>query len=87
MRESFRPLWEKNMLTVDEIVSCVLTLPIDERRRLADLLEISLADDGLSAAWSEEIDRRLAAHDRGETTSVDAYDMLERVRAKLSGTV
>ena len=54
---------------VAELAAQGRTLPPEERVRLLDLLLESLQDaspSNVEDAWSEEIERRVAAHDRGE---------------------
>jgi putative addiction module component (TIGR02574 family) len=61
-----------------------------DREALADALWFSVdhrADDDierypLSPAWKAEIDRRLAAYDRGEVETVDAFEHLRILREK-----
>jgi putative addiction module component (TIGR02574 family) len=59
-------------------------LTSQERRELVDLLEAELTDEGtpeeIEAAWVEEVERRIAAAERGETTFVDADEVLTRMR-------
>ena len=76
------------MLLRDEILQQALNLRPDDRAYLADLLEQSLpvvpvATPEIAAAWSQEIARRVAAYDRGETTAVDFETALEHVRQAL----
>lgn len=62
-----------------------LALPVDERMRLVDTLLESLnpgSDDLIDAAWYDEVERRLAALDRGEATLVNGEEVFERLRAK-----
>ena len=73
----------------DEIAEQALTLPPVDRAFLADLLEQSLPDeefatDEIAAAWTNEIDRRLDAFDRGETKAVDAKTAIEEMRRGLA---
>jgi len=59
-------------------------LPRDERERLVDELLESLnepASAELDAAWSAEIERRLAAYDRGEVQALAAEEVFARARA------
>lgn len=72
------------MQTVEEIAARALELSTADRLYLADLLDVSLVDAGVSEAWAIELERRLSAYDRGETVSIDASDLVERVRRKLS---
>jgi putative addiction module component (TIGR02574 family) len=66
-----------------------LTLPPEDRAYLADVLERSLdpgpfATPEIAAAWSEEINRRIAAYDRGETRAIDMDTSLSRIRQVLA---
>ena len=72
----------------EQIAQQALALPPEDRTYLADVLEQSLthgefATPEIAAEWGAEIDRRLAAYDRGETQGVDAQTALERLRARL----
>ena len=54
---------------VAELAAQGRTLPPEERVRLLDLLLESLQEaspSNFEDAWSKEIERRVAAHDRGE---------------------
>ena len=59
----------------------------DERREMFDWLEIEFPgerSDGtpeeIEAAWLEEVGRRIAKAERGETTFVDAEEAIARAR-------
>ena len=59
-------------------------LPREERERLVDELLESLnepASTELDAAWSAEIERRLAAYDRGEVQALSAEEVFAKARA------
>jgi putative addiction module component (TIGR02574 family) len=59
-------------------------LPPEERERLVDALLESLnepASAQLDAAWSAEIQRRLAAYDRGEVVALSAEEVYAKARA------
>ena len=69
------------------IVEEARKLTPDERREMFDLLEIEFAgehSDGtpeeVEAAWLEEVERRVAKAERGETTFVDAEEVIARAR-------
>ncbi|GAB1390664.1 MAG: hypothetical protein AMXMBFR78_16460 [Rubrivivax sp.] len=67
-----------------ELAQRTLSLPADERARLAELLLSSLEAEPMSsveAAWDEEIRRRLAAYDRGEVQAIDAEQVFARASA------
>jgi putative addiction module component (TIGR02574 family) len=77
------------MTTRDQIAEQALALPPEDRIYLADVLEQSLsggefATPEIAAEWAAEIDRRIAAYDRGETHGVDAQTALERIRTRLA---
>jgi putative addiction module component (TIGR02574 family) len=58
-------------------------LPREERERLVDALLESLnepASLALDEAWSAEIDRRLAAYDRGEVVALPAEEVFAKAR-------
>jgi hypothetical protein len=58
-----------------------------ERREMFDWLDVEFADersDGtpeeIEAAWLEEVRLRIAKAERGETTPIDADQVLQRLR-------
>ncbi len=64
------------MLSREDVLEQVLALPPADQAYVADCVEQQLSADGIvspdvAEAWSQEIDRRIAAYDRGETTAVD----------------
>jgi len=68
----------------DELARQALLLGPEDRVYLADLLEQSLAQGetprGIAAAWSEEIDRRIEAYDRGSAAADDFETSLAAIR-------
>jgi putative addiction module component (TIGR02574 family) len=55
----------------------------EDRSRLVDMLLESLHEEPLAdveAAWDEEVERRLAAYDRGEIQAVDGEEVLAKAR-------
>lgn len=77
------------MTTREQIAQQALALPPEDRTYVADVLEQSLtsgefATPEIAAEWIAEIDRRMAAYDRGETPGVDAQTALERIRTRLA---
>jgi putative addiction module component (TIGR02574 family) len=73
----------------EEIAQQALSLGPEDRAYLADVLEQSLAAGGpataeIEAAWSAEIDRRIAAYDRGDVQSADFETALARIRQHLA---
>ena len=73
----------------NEILQQALALDLADRVFLADELERSLpptafASDEIATAWSEEIDRRIAAYDRGEATAIRFDSALDHIRTALA---
>jgi hypothetical protein len=72
------------------IVEEARKLTPEERREMFDWLDVEFAgerSDGtpeeIEAAWLEEVRRRIAQSERGETTPVDLEEALARARALL----
>ena len=68
---------------VAELAEQARTLPADERSRLVELLLESLHESPLAeveAAWAKEIERRVAAHARGEVETFAAEDVFAEAR-------
>ncbi len=64
---------------VSELAARGRTLPPEERVRLLDLLLESLEETAAVAtqdAWAKEIERRVAAHERGEGKLHDADEVI-----------
>ena len=77
------------MTTRDHVLQQALALPPEDRAFLADRLDESLskgefASAGIAAAWTAEIDRRIAAFERGEVQSSDSEAAIERMRLYLA---
>lgn len=73
----------------EEIIQQALGLPPDDRAYVADTLEQSLPHDDfaspeLAAAWSDEINRRIAAYDRGEAQGLEFDAALDHLRQTLA---
>lgn len=71
-----------------EIEQELLTLPQAERARLAHRLIVSLDEDvppneGIEAAWLEEVKRRDAEIERGEAKLIPAEEAMRRVSEAL----
>lgn len=69
--------------TASEIAQRAKQLPPEERERLVDELLVSLNESAyaeLDSAWSAEIERRLAAYDRGDVQAVSADEVLAKAR-------
>jgi putative addiction module component (TIGR02574 family) len=80
---------ESTMSLRDEIAQQALSLDAADRIYVADVLEQSLAAHGfatadINAAWSGEIDRRIAAYDRGEVEAADFETALARIRQRVA---
>lgn len=73
----------------NQIVKQALELAPEDRAYVADALEQSLTNEGfatpeIAAAWAEEIERRIAAHDRGEGQAAGALAAIGRMRQYLA---
>jgi putative addiction module component (TIGR02574 family) len=72
---------------VRALVEQARKLSPQERLELVDLLEAEFSDHGtpeeIEAAWLEEVQRRIAASERGETTPVPLEAALERARRRI----
>ena len=67
-----------------ELAELGKALPPEERSRLVDMLLESLHEEPLAeveAAWDVEVERRLAAYDRGEVRAIDGGVVLAKARA------
>jgi len=73
--------------TTRNLLEQALELPLDERARMAaDLLEsLSDAEEGVDAAWENEIRSRVAAARAGEIESTDWRVVLDRVEKDVLG--
>lgn len=71
--------------TARDILESALALPDEERAALVDALNDSLEHrrDELGPGWGEEIARRLAALERGESRLVPGHEVSARVRKTL----
>jgi putative addiction module component (TIGR02574 family) len=70
--------------TAAELANRGRQLPREERERLVDELLESLNEPAaaeLDAAWSAEIERRLAAYDRGEIQALSAEEVFAKARS------
>jgi putative addiction module component (TIGR02574 family) len=73
--------------TSRDLLEQALELPLDERARMAaDLLEsLSEAEEGVEAAWTNEIRSRVASVRAGEIESTDWRIVLDRVEKDVLG--
>jgi putative addiction module component (TIGR02574 family) len=70
-------------ITLKDIENQARSLLPEERARLADLLLDSLRDAPLAeieAAWNVEIEKRVAAYDRGELETFSAENVFAEAR-------
>jgi putative addiction module component (TIGR02574 family) len=70
----------------EKILGDALSLPEDERRRIAELLLDSIATESpeeIEAAWVAEAVRRADQLERGEAEALDGASVLEALKAKL----
>jgi putative addiction module component (TIGR02574 family) len=69
-------------VTRDQLEVAVLSLPRDERARLAEALISSLDEDAeISLAWREEIQRRLAEVEAGTVDMIPLEHVLTELDA------
>lgn len=70
-----------------ELISRAMNLPSVDRAELARQLILSLDPpsdkDAVADAWEEELERRLSAYDRGESTPIEWREAVERARTSL----
>lgn len=70
-------------VTLQELEQQARSLSPDERARLADVLLDSLRDAPLAeieATWDREIEKRVAAYDRGELETFSAESVFAEAR-------
>ena len=73
--------------TADSILGTALSLPADDRARIAAELIASLdegEDADVETAWAAEIDRRIAEIESGEVETVSWEEARARIRSKLA---
>ena len=66
---------------VSELAERGKELAPEDRSRLIDMLLISLHEAPVAeveAAWDQEVERRLAAYDRGEVQAIDGEEVLAK---------
>jgi putative addiction module component (TIGR02574 family) len=71
---------------IANILEQVYELTAEERAELIEALTrdeaCEFASPEIARAWEEEIERRIAAYDRGEVEPIDAYKVAFRRRPK-----
>jgi len=80
---------EISVITRDDVLAQALALPSVDQAYLADMLEQRMATGHFSSpeigeVWSNEINRRIAAYDRGETSTVDFDKSLEHLKQAIA---
>jgi putative addiction module component (TIGR02574 family) len=68
---------------VTELAERGKALAPEDRSRLVDMLLVSLHEAPLAeveVAWDQEVERRLAAYDRGELQALDGEEVLAKAR-------
>jgi putative addiction module component (TIGR02574 family) len=73
----------------EQVLQEALALPPEDRVFLVEQLEASVSHGEftsreVAAAWTAEIDRRIAAYERGEVQASDATAAIERMRSSLA---
>lgn len=74
-------------MTRDEILKAALALSHDDQAVILHHLLQSMKapmDPEIERAWAEELEKRLAAYDRGEIEAIDAEEVLRRHRDRKS---
>ena len=72
-----------------KILEDALSLPDDERRRIAELLLDSISTESaeeIEAAWVAEAVRRAEQLERGEVAALDGQSVLADLKAKFQST-
>ena len=66
------------------LLEAALQLPTEDRAAFADSLLASLEpiDDGVAAAWAEEIKARFAAIDAGEVQLIDHDEAMKAIAGR-----
>lgn len=76
------------MSTTQDVLNMAMQLPEPDRAALARQLLLSLEPDDFDAdaeaAWAVELEKRLAAVERGEYQASDWRDVVARIRQKLT---
>jgi putative addiction module component (TIGR02574 family) len=81
---------EADLMTIrEQVLQQALSLPPEDRAFVADQLDQSLphsqfASQDIAAAWNAEIDRRIAAYERGDAQASIAEESIARMRRFLA---
>ncbi|KAI5915422.1 addiction module protein [Thauera sp. 2A1] len=74
------------MSTLERIAAEAMNLPAADRWRLVERLMSSLeSDDEIARAWAEEVERRIDAFERGDTSATPVDDVIAAGRARIGG--
>ena len=68
---------------ISELAERGKALAPEDRSRLIDMLLISLHEASIAeveAAWDQEVERRLAAYDRGDVQAIDGEEVLAKAQ-------
>jgi hypothetical protein len=73
----------------EQVLHDALTLSPEDRAFVAERLDASpnqgeFASPEIAAAWTAEIDRRIAAYERGDVQALDAATSVDRMRRYLA---
>ena len=78
---------------VKTLVEDIRKLTPEERHELMAELSVTFDDDAepadgtpeeIEAAWAEEVERRIAARERGETSLIDSDEVVAAARARIA---
>ena len=77
------------MISRDVVLQQALSLPPEDQAFVAHMLERQLAEmqpasDCIEKSWCEEVDRRIAAYQRGDQPSLDVSDALQQLRRSIT---
>ncbi|MFO0940832.1 MAG: addiction module protein [Pirellulales bacterium] len=77
------------MLSREDVLQQALALPPSDQAYVADMLESQIAGQPSispesAELWSNEIDRRVAAYERGELASIEFEQSLQQLRVAIS---
>ncbi len=77
------------MISKEDVLAQALALPAADQEYVADMLERRITagqfhSPEIGELWSHEINRRIAAYDRGETTAMGFEKCLEHMQQALA---
>jgi putative addiction module component (TIGR02574 family) len=68
---------------VNRVIEEALELPPEDRLRVAERIYESIPEDEVMTAWLDEVERREAEWEKGNTQGFDADDVIREARAGL----